>query len=141
MQPNFSSPENGQDNNPVQGPSIITGLTVPLDSSGSSTSDDDSQLLQPSGLCMVNKAKWSVTRCHRRHRQILNTSAGKKNRNLNRSRKSKLNCQVEIPHNGQLEFFGFHAIIPKRGNSVQTSTVVAETELTDFSGTCVSTIP
>lgn len=114
MQPNLSSPEHGQHTDPVRGLSISTGTTKPLDQKGSYTTDDDSQLLQPSGLRMVNKAKRTAMRCNRWHRQKLTTFAGKENRDLNSLRKSKRNCQVEIPHNGHLEFFGFHATIPKK---------------------------
>ncbi len=141
IQPNSSAPELGQPISPVPDPSIITGPTETIDPTASPASDADSQLLQPSGLRMVNKAKRSVKRGHCRHRQTLKTPTGKENHDLSRSRKSKLNCQVEIPHNGHLEFFGFHAIIPKKGNSAQKSTVVAETELNDYSGTYVSTVP
>jgi hypothetical protein len=55
--------------------------------------------------------------------------------------KNKARVETEYPFWGRLEAYGFRASFPKKSNLVLTSTLEAEVELSDYSGTYISTVP
>jgi hypothetical protein len=46
-----------------------------------------------------------------------------------------------VLYHDRLESHGFRVSVPKVGNLVQVSTLTVETELSEYSGTYVSTVP
>jgi hypothetical protein len=108
-------------------PNIHRDPKPPNQKEPSPKDNDDLLLMVPSGLTMA-KDKTTGTRGTRKYK--------KKPRIYTRRKMPR-----DIPPNGRLEFFGFRAICPKEGNLVQSSTLVAEVEKNDYSGTYVSTVP
>ncbi len=69
----------------------------------------------------------------------------KKIKNQTKERKSgkenKARVETKYPLRGSLEAYGFRARLPKKSNLVSTSTLEAEEESSEYSGTYISTVP
>ena len=88
---------------------------------------------------MPNSLRRRLSKIKGKEKLNKKTGGSHKGRKSKDTRSGKENKETGISR-GCLEFYGFRARGPK-GNTVQVSTLEAEVELSDYSGTYVSTVP
>ena len=85
---------------------------------------------------MLQKKSVKLTRKVYLAKMIKSQTKDRKSGNKNKAR-----VETEYPLRGRLEAYGFRASFPKKNNLVLMSTLEAEVELSDYSGTYISTVP
>jgi hypothetical protein len=105
-----------------------------------SPSKTNNDILQhPSGLRLPNSLRKRLSKLTSNEKSTKKTGRCHKGRKSNNVRNRKEERRTG-PVRGCLESYGFRARIPK-ANLVEVSTLEAEAELSDYSGTYVSTVP
>jgi hypothetical protein len=96
-------------------------------------------LMHPSGLRMpplLHKKSVKLMRKVCLDKKIKNQTKERKS-----GKENKVREEIKYPLQGSLEAYGFRARLPKKSNLVSTSTLEAEEESSEYSGTYISTVP